>query len=594
MSITERSHWLPLVWLLTLGCMELSLRPTETALIAAEKAVINRSVAGAADYLRQNIGRTKQGRRTLAAYALHKAGESVTSSAIVSAVNEVLTRFENGQYNVGQTQDEMYEAAVVAMLLEDIDAKKYRPELEAIADYFIDNRMPEGVWSYRSTDIPGDTSVTQYGCLGLWAATRAGVEVPDEVWDRVMLWHFQTQLGDGGFAYTPGTDLGLGKGRSTLSMTSAAVGTMSIAALHLFPDQMQESLGVYGAALSTKEDPFARKFGVLERGGRSGLEDNPIDGQRPYRVQSTFAEYQRHTHRAIGWLTKNFEPSTNSGPEMYYYYSLERMGALSGIQELGSHDWYDECADFLIDRQMADGSWDLDYTDKDGPYPIGSSFGILFLTRATAKLLNRLPNFAVGGGLLAGGRGLPDDLKQVELNQGDVKAREASGPLDELLRDLSRAGGDDLFELQEKIVEKIQLGDRSELIGQTAKLVKLVEHPQPQVRRTAMWALGRSDDLKLVRHAIAAIIDDPDTDVLVEAHAALCWFSRRPDGFGLAENPVAYLPPDVSDEDRKQAVDQWRKQAIKAWGEWYLRVAPYEERDDPFYVRLKRRLEGRR
>ena len=117
--------------------------------------------------------------------------------------------------------------------------------------------------------------------------------------------------------------------------------------------------------------------------------------------------------------------------------------------------------------------------------------------------------------------------------------------------------------------------------------------PEPQIRRTAMWALGRSDDLSLVRYAIEAILDDPDTDVLIEAHAALCWFSRRPDGFGLPDNPIASLSPDVSDEDRKAAVDKWRRQAVKAWGEWYLRVCPYEERDDPFVISLKRRLSAR-
>ena len=492
------------------------------------------------------------------------------------------------------------------MLLAEVDAEKYRPQIQAVADYLIEVRLPIGVWSYRNPDVPGDTSVTQYGCLGLWAATRAGIDVPNEVWDRVMEWHFQTQLPDGGFAYTPGTTLGLGKGQSTLNMTSAAIGSMSIAALHLFPEQMENSLqlaqqSLTRASVSTNQESTGPKFGVLEKGTSTDASD-PVSGgeirrakpRGPYRARSAFAEYQKRTDRAIEWLTGHFETYTVHGPEMYYYYSLERMGALTGVQQLGEHDWYHECADYLLERQLSDGSWDLDQSDRSNHYVVGTSFGILFLAQTTAKLLNQLPvGSAIGGGLLAGGRGLPDDLKQVDLVKGDVKTREPAGPLDELLRDLSRAGGDDLFKVQEEIVEKIQLGDRSELIGQTEKLVSLVDHPHPQVRRTAMWALGRSDDLKLVRHAIAAIIDDPDIDVLVEAHAALCWFSRRPDGFGLADNPVALLAPDVSDEERENTINQWRKQAVRAWGEWYLRVCPYEERNDPFFVSLQRRFKRR-
>src|SRR5690606_16828354 len=115
-----------------------------------------------------------------------------------------------------------------------------------------------------------------------------------------------------------------------------------------------------------------------------------------------------------------------------------------------------------------------------------------------------------------------DDLKQLELKRGEVEVHKPSSPLDSLLNELSKAGGDDLFKVQEKIIEKIQLGDRSELIGQTDKLLTLLKNPDPQIRRTALWALGRSDDRNLVRYAIQALQEDPDVDVLVEAHNALC------------------------------------------------------------------------
>ncbi|MGE0374087.1 MAG: HEAT repeat domain-containing protein, partial [Planctomycetaceae bacterium] len=396
---------------------------------------------------------------------------------------------------------------------------------------------------------------------------------------------------------------GPGGGQSTLNMTAAAIGSMSIAAMYLFPDQSERNVGLSGPK-RPKTDPSGLKFGILERELPPEPEADPADTpsgaakpvkpQGPYKIQTTYAEYKQHTQRALGWLGGNFQVHNRVGPAMYYYYSLERMGALTKVDKLGSHDWYEECADYLVQQQQDEGSWTFSVYDGNGPYVIGTSFGILFLTRSTAKLLNRLPRSnAIGGGLLVGGRGLPEDLSHVDLADGRVEARKPSGPLDELLSELSKAGGDGLFELQEQIVEKIQLGDRSELVGQTEQLVKLVDHPDPQIRRTALWALGRSDDLGLVRHAIRALLDDPDADVLVEAHNALGWFARRPDGFGVPDNPFTGVPPDASDEVRTAALAKWREQAVQAWGQWYLRICPYEERDDPFVVALRLRMGNR-
>jgi len=590
------------VFLLALAATIIGTADSRT--VAADQAAINQAVAQAATYLRQEFGSTGGGRRILTAYALYKAGLPADSKEVSAVINEILSRVDGNGYERGASNEWPYQAGIEAMLLAEVDPVKYRPQIEIIANHLIDSRLTAGVWDYKGDVSPGDTSVTQYGCLGLWAAARAGVEIPEEVWDQVMLWHFQTHRPDGGFAYMPGRRQGPGGGESTLNMTAAAIGSMSIAAIYLYPEQMQRSQGIAAPKRKRPVDPSGLKFGVLEKelpsdpadeaGEGSAFGVQPTRPQGPYKIQTTFGEYKQHIERALAWMAQNFQVQHRTGPEMYYYYSLERMGALTNVEKLGPHDWFEVCADFLLSQQQGNGSWTLSRHDRTGAYVIGTSFGILFLTRSTAKLLNRLPkSYAIGGGLLTGGRGLPDDLSQVELDDGRVEARKPSGPLDELLAELSKAGGDGLFEIQEQLVEKIQLGDRSELVGQTEQLVKLVDHPDPQIRRTALWALGRSDDLNLVRYAVRALLDDPDVDVLVEAHNALCWFARRPNGFGLADNPLASLPPDADDATKRAAVEKWREAAVKAWGKWYLRVSPYEERDDPFAVNLRRRLDRR-
>ncbi len=127
------------------------------------------------------------------------------------------------------------------------------------------------------------------------------------------------------------------------------------------------------------------------------------------------------------------------------------------------------------------------------------------------------------------------------------------------------------------------------MVGQTEQLVSLVQHPSPEIRRTAVWAIGRSDDLSLARYLIAAL-EDTDVDVLVEAHNALCWMSRRPNAFGLADNPIAALPANATQEQKNEGVAQWRQQAVQDWGQWFLRVCPYDQRDDPFMVKLRKKL----
>ena len=50
----------------------------------------------------------------------------------------------------------------------------------------------------------------------------------------------------------------------------------------------------------------------------------------------------------------------------------------------------------------------------------------MFLVRSTAKALGR-ESTLYGGGLLKGGRGLPDDLSQVSFRDGDLKVPQTEG-----------------------------------------------------------------------------------------------------------------------------------------------------------------------
>ncbi|MBI3866325.1 MAG: HEAT repeat domain-containing protein, partial [Planctomycetia bacterium] len=187
--------------------------------------------------------------------------------------------------------------------------------------------------------------------------------------------------------------------------------------------------------------------------------------------------------------------------------------------------------------------------------------------KATAKMLNRVerrtPDRKFGGGLLVGGRGLPEDLSSLESDQQGVRVRKLKGPVDELLAELEKADSRQIESAQSALVERIATEDPEALIGQTERLLKLVRDKRIEVRRTVYWALGRTNDLKVVPTLIAGL-SDADPSCLIEARNALQFISKRID---------AHEPPDDASEAQRAA-------AIVYWKKWYAGVRAYDERDD--------------
>ena len=184
---------------------------------------------------------------------------------------------------------------------------------------------------------------------------------------------------------------------------------------------------------------------------------------------------------------------------------------------------------------------------------------------------------------------MPDNLKDLDAN-GNVKKKKAeNSSLDDLLASLQSPDSVDLDAAQAEIVEKIQLGDKMELVKQKDKLITLIKQKDPAIRKTAIWAIGRTGDLSLARFAIQGL-DDPDSGVMVESHMALCWTARKPSAFKLPIDPLEGLASDASPEQKKVAIDSWRRQALLLWGEWYLRTRPYAERGDEFETNLRNRM----
>tara|TARA_R110002072_G_scaffold302603_1_gene486627 strand:- start:80745 stop:82481 length:1737 start_codon:yes stop_codon:yes gene_type:complete len=532
---------------------------------------VGQSLDRAVRYLESREKDMKGGQKSLAALALLKAGKSSTHPIIASVLSDIEERCASGKYKPHSEHEGVYECGVELMLLQAAENDDLYSQIELATGYLIDHQLPNGAWTYPGQTV-GDTSMSQYGMLGFWAAELAGVAVPIDVWNRATAWHVKTLMPDGGFSYHPGTTDGLERGASTHNLTNAGLGSLFVGRMHLFPE-----MPMYNSPESAPK-PKPKAFGVLEAVKRDDSQKTAADRRAELPNPLTLTQLDEAIRRAMGWANSRFVVETPAVSKMYYYYTLERVGAFANVKTMGGKDWFSVCLDHLKKKQEPDGSWKTFSSPENG-----TSLGILFLVKSTDKILKEM----VGSGLLTGGRGLPSDLTNADVSGGAIKEkRKIEGPLDELLTELSALNPDSIADAQAAIVEKVQVGNREELLGEMDRIRDLIAHPDPELRRTAVWALGRSGDLKDANLLISAL-NDNNVDVLTEAYNSLSYLSRKIDGVGMDPSPFAGLSEFPTQPEKDAAMVAWRKEALKRWGEWYLRVRPYAERNDIFELGLK-------
>jgi HEAT repeat protein len=518
------------------------------------------------------------GRAGMAVLGLLKTGTSPDDAVVQKIIDtKLLPKFQDGVYKCSVGTDLYYEAGVDLMVYILAHPEAHEKEIVALVKVILEGQHEEGYWTYplhsREGDR-GDTSITQYALLGLWDAQRSGVAIPNGVFEKAASWLAANQDSDGAFWYHPGNE----HYKPTPSVVAAGSSNLLVcgAAMHGL-DRMAEKT-------SAAAQDAAPRFGVLKRVDLSPTAriQNKISIAKSKHVANTASKMTRTrietiARRGMEWLDRNWVGASPTYFRFYFYYALERACTLSGTELIGDHDWYDEISDALIKEQEKDGGWASN--DPAGPVP-STAFALLFLSRATAKIMKGHGVKTFGGGLMIGGRGLPTNLSAVQIGADGLQVRKLTVPVDQLLSELENPKSTAVEEVQKSIVEQVELGDPEKLIGQRARLIRLTKDPRPEVRRTAIWALGRSATIHEV-HLLIKAIDDPDYGVVMEANTALCWFSRRPNGFGRPADPVATLPENASDDKKEKAATGWRAQIRTDWREWFQNVRPYAERNLP-------------
>ena len=298
------------------------------------KAAVHRAI----NWLRQqqagdgswSRGPHTEGNTALAVLGLLHAGVPVDDPTVQAGIN-YLDRHANLNTYTVSLKCQVYAIA---------GPDRYRRQLHSAARYLIAGQQASGMWTYTKQGRGGDNSNTQFALLGLHEAANAGVPVPKTIWTRSLKHFSKTQNRDGGWGYRGGQG-------SYGSMTTAGVA----------------SLYICGQKLMV--------------GGRKVFRN----GEYP-----NCGKYLRNIQlqNGLNWLARRFTVRTNPGSKswLYYYlYGLERVGMLSGLREMGAHDWYREGAAELVSRQQRGGQWSIDAKTYD------TAFALLFLAKGNRPVL---------------------------------------------------------------------------------------------------------------------------------------------------------------------------------------------------------------
>ena len=497
-----------------------------------ESPEIEAAVQRAVKFLQQDKVENRLGGKALMGLALVKAGVDHNDAKIREAADELANAVATGR---GLDEGNIvYTLGLSIIFLTQLDPQQHGEQIKNLLDRLRKCQKPHGGWGYLVRPT-GDTSMTQYGVLAMWEASRAGFAVPDDAWERVCNWLLRTQDPGGAFGYQGEDPQSFERVKQVgvrHSLAAAGSGCLYICQDHLGLGDRQSQRGAAPSSLRRVE-----QRGIITR--RRGAN---VETQRLAAAQQL----------GNAWFEANYTIEPPAGYTHYYMYALERYQsfreALGGPPE--KKPWYDDGATYLLENQQSDGGW-VGECGKS----CDTAFGILFLVRSTRKSLIRAG--LLGDGALLAGRGLPRDGDLVQTQGGEVVAKPLVGPAEHLLTLMEDADNPEYLSAVEGFAELAREADEETLNKHARRLRELAGSPRPEARVTAVRALGRTRDITQVPTLIYAL-SDPEGEVVQAAVEALRYLSRK-----APKSPGTVITDDAS-----------RRAAIEFWKGWYRTLRP--------------------
>ena len=271
-----------------------------------------------------NFGEDRTQETALALQALLGAGRTPDSPAVEKGLKFLLEQDWNG-FSV-------YHYAVVVPVLVALRDTAYWERAQFAVNRLVEKQLPvkgsafadprdDGGWGYGFTADGAHMNMVIYA---LYAAKQAGLEIPQQTWERAEKWVRRNQTETGGWLY------------------------------NLVENGSPWAVGVYGSMTATG-------LWALRACGAS-VEDRQIQ-------------------KGIAWVKRHWTLTRNPGANSWLYYyllSLQRFCDIPPVQEtLAGHAWYDEISGMMVARQEPDGRWRGAESDF-----LSTCFAVMSLSRA--------------------------------------------------------------------------------------------------------------------------------------------------------------------------------------------------------------------
>ena len=200
----------------------------------------------------------------------------------------------------------------------------------------------------------GDHSNTQFATVGLWCGRRHGVDVTASL--AAIDKHYRgIQGADGGWMYSNASGLSA----SSPAMTCAGLMGLAI------------GFGAKNLKEGADREPRLEDPEALNR------DKQVVAGLKYVGDFIAAAGAQRAPAVPGGPAFQTNELSNN----LYFMWSLERVGMVYGLTTIGNLDWYDWGSHILVRTQQRNGSWKSDGFHS-GSDDNATAFALLFLCRA--------------------------------------------------------------------------------------------------------------------------------------------------------------------------------------------------------------------
>ena len=500
--------------------------------LTPESPEVKRLIDSGMEYLNRRTDKRLGGQCLIGLCFLKHTGDA-SHRHVVSAIRACQ---EVCKLDADKISTDIYSTGIAIFFLCEVNAQQHRTEIEKFTQSLVNRQKESGGFGYPGRET-GDTSMTQYAAMGLWAARQHGVAVDQKVVKELCDWLVRTQDPTGAWGYQgvdPKDYQRVPQQHIRHSLAAAGLGSAYISA-HM--------LGVAVNAKQNPVDDLPLAFRRIE--SKVAGESKPLDKVELGRINRSLAD-------GNAWFVRNFEYSVE--PWVYYYmYGYERYVSFRELaegRELDG-DWYDQGVKFLQGNQREDGSWSGNYETVD------TAFAVLFLMRGTKKMIATSIASEVDG-LLLGGRGLPKDTSGVKLHDGVLVGKSMAGSIDEVLRILEDPEHEDYHDavsFPPKLNWRAANAEQRADYVQRLRLVAVQGAPEAQVRAIEM--LSATGDLQSAPTFITLLADE-DLSVTLAARDGLRRISRKFGGFGMPDRPQRH--------EILAASEKWRA--------WYRSVSP--------------------